>query len=43
MMIKLDQSLQAWGTASFQEILKQEIANLGLDQLPLQQGLTTGN
>lgn len=42
-MIKLENSLRAWGTADFTAILKQEIAQLGADQLPLQQGLSTGN
>lgn len=39
-MPKLDKALQAWGTPDFEAILKQEIAQLGADQLPLQQGLT---
>jgi hypothetical protein len=42
-MIKLVKSLSARGTPDFLEILKQEIAQLGADQLPLQQGLSTGN
>lgn len=42
-MIRLDKSLRAWGTSGFKDILKQEIAQLGADQLPLQQGLSTGN
>lgn len=42
-MIKLDLSLQAWGTLEFSEILKQEIAQLGTGNLPLQQGLASGN
>lgn len=32
--------MQAWGTADFPDVLKQEIAQLGLHQLPLQQGLS---
>ncbi len=42
-MIRLDKALRAWGTPDFEAILKQEIAQLGADQLPLQQGLSTGN
>lgn len=42
-MIKLEKSLHAWGTPDFQVVLKQEIAALKAGQLPLQQGLSTGN
>jgi len=42
-MIRLDKALNARGTADFSRILKQEIAQLGVAQLPLQQGLSTGN
>jgi hypothetical protein len=42
-MIKLDKSLRAWGTPNFQAVLKHEIEQLGADNLPLQQGLSTGN
>jgi len=42
-MIKLDKSLHAWGAPNFQAVLKQEIEQLGADNLPLQQGLSTGN
>lgn len=42
-MIQLDKSLSLWGTPDFTEVLKQEIARLGQDQLPLQQGLVTCN
>jgi hypothetical protein len=38
-----DRSLQAWGGADFEAILKQEIAQLGADHLPLQQGLSSSN
>lgn len=41
-MIKLEQSVRAWGTPDFQDTLKQEIAQYA-DRLPLQQGLSTGN
>ncbi len=42
-MIRLSQALNAWGTPKFETVLKQEIAQLGAAQLPLQQGLTNGN
>ena len=42
-MIQLNQTLRAWGTPEFKAVLKQEIAQLGIEQLPLQQGLTSGN
>lgn len=42
-MIRLENSLRAWGTSDFQAVLKQEIAQLDVAQLPLQQGLSTGN
>ncbi len=42
-MIRLDKSLQAWGTPDFHAVLKQEIAQLGTDHLPLQQGLSSSN
>ncbi len=42
-MVRLDKALHAWGTPDFEAVLKQEIAQLRADQLPLQQGLSTGN
>ena len=42
-MIRLDKALRAWGTPDFEAILKQEIAQLGADHLPLQQGLSVSN
>ena len=42
-MIKLNQALQAWGTPQFKDVLKQEISQLNIEQLPLQQGLATAN
>jgi len=42
-MIQLTKALHAWGTPDFEAVLKQEIAQLGADYLPLQQGLSTGN
>lgn len=38
-MIKLSQSLNAWGTSGFEDVLKAEIEQLDVAQLPLQQGL----
>jgi hypothetical protein len=42
-MIKLEQSLSAWGQPDFRAVLKQELALLPPEALPLQQGLSTGN
>ncbi len=42
-MIRLDKTLRAWGTPGFNDILKQEIVDLGADRLPLQQGLSASS
>lgn len=42
-MIRLTKTLNAWGTPAFGDILKDEIAQLGSEQLPLQQGLSTSS
>jgi hypothetical protein len=42
-MIRLGNALSAWGTPGFEAVLKQEIAQLGAEQLPLQQGLSSSN
>jgi hypothetical protein len=42
-MIHLHKALHAWGTPDFKATLQLEIAQLGADHLPLQQGLTSGN
>ena len=42
-MIRLTKSLNAWGTPDFEDVLKNEIAQLGGDQLPLQQGLSASS
>lgn len=42
-MMRLDKALGAWGTPDFAATLKREIEQLGVDQLPLQQGLSSGN
>lgn len=36
----LPKSIAAWNTDRFEKVLVQEVAALGLDHLPLQQGLT---
>ena len=42
-MIQIDNALPAWGTPEFDSILKMELEKLGVDQLPLQQGLTSSS
>ena len=42
-MIRLAKSLNAWGTSDFNDVLKKEIGQLTAEQLPLQQGLSTGS
>ena len=42
-MIRLTRSLNAWGTPDFEGTLKAEIEQLGAEQLPLQQGLSTSS
>ena len=39
-MIRLANTLNTWGTTSFEAALKAEIEQLDADQLPLQQGLS---
>jgi len=39
-MIKLEKSLNAWGTSAFNDVLKKEIEQLDAQCLPLQQGLS---
>lgn len=39
-MIRLSRALDAWGTPKFNEVLKEEVQQLGVAQLPLQQGLS---
>ena len=39
----LSRSLCAWGSGAFEATLKEEIAQLGADVLPLQQGLSSGS
>jgi hypothetical protein len=42
-LILLTKALNAWGTAEFSAILKQEIEQLTVAQLPLQQGLSSSS
>lgn len=42
-MFRLDHALRAWGRPEFEAVLKNEIAQLGAGQLPLQQGLAGAN
>lgn len=39
-MIKLANSVQAWGTAEFEQVLKDELKQLDPGLLPLQEGLS---
>ena len=39
-MIRFSQSLDAWGTPEFKDVLKQEIERLDALHLPLQEGLS---
>jgi len=41
-MLRLEHSLQAWGSPEFETVLKRELAQQA-SELPLQQGLATGN
>jgi hypothetical protein len=42
-MTRLTKSLIAWGSQDFNDILKKEIEQMEAEQLPLQQGLSTGS
>ncbi len=42
-MKTLKQSVNAWGEAGFKEVLKEELQRLGVSDLPLQQGITSGS
>lgn len=42
-MIRLNKALNAWETPDFEDVLKNEIAQMDASQLPLQQGLTTSS
>ena len=40
-MIRLPKALNAWGTPDFNDVLKRELEQISIDQLPLQRGLST--
>jgi len=42
-MIRLINTLNAWGTTGFEGVLKGEVEQLDVDQLPLQQGLSASS
>lgn len=42
-MARLEKSLLAWGTPDFERVFKREVAQLGADVLPLQQGLSNSS
>jgi hypothetical protein len=42
-MMRLAETLNAWGTPSFEDVFKKEIERIDAGLLPLQQGLSTGN
>ncbi len=42
-MILLTDAAQAWGTGAFESVLKEELKSLGLNGLPLQQGLSSSS
>ncbi|HJW81908.1 MAG TPA: hypothetical protein VJ396_06645 [Acidiferrobacterales bacterium] len=42
-MLRLSKTLSAWGTSVFEDILKGEVEQIDVDQLPLQQGLSTSS
>ena len=42
-MISLLESSRAWKTPDFDGVFKTEVGNLGVDQLPLQQGLSSSS
>jgi len=42
-MTQFTQAISAWGTADFKAVLMRELEQLSVNELPLQQGLTTGS
>jgi len=42
-MIRLSKALSVWGTPEFKAVLKTELEQLSVEQLPLQQGLSVGS
>ena len=42
-MIRLSSALRAWGTSDFDDVFRQELMQLSIDQLPLQKAISMGN
>jgi len=42
-MLRLPETLHAWGSSKFGDVFKQEVEKLGGQHLPLQQGLATSS
>lgn len=42
-MIQLTRAVKAWGQPDFNAVLKQDIEQISVDELPLVQGLCSGN
>ncbi len=42
-MIRLSGALQAWGTSDFDDVFRQELMELSIDQLTLQKAISMGN
>jgi len=42
-MLRLPETLNAWGSSNFRDVFKQEVEKLGGQDLPLQQGLAASS
>jgi hypothetical protein len=42
-MLSLEKTLAAWQTPDFEDVFKREVEQLGVEELPLQQGLSQGS
>lgn len=42
-MIQLTRAVKAWGKPDFNTVLKHDIEQINIDELPLEQGLCSGN
>jgi len=42
-MLTFEKTVRAWATPEFEDIFKREVVQLGIGQLPLQQGLSQGS
>ena len=42
-MLSLEKTLAAWQTSDFEDVFKHEVEQLGVEDLPLQQGLSQGS